>query len=136
MRMKRLSAILIFILALTASGCLEEAKNTDNLSTEEEAALFKRASVAEAKQNYEVAIDLYITIADKCPDSPHRDKALFMAGFLKSENLGQKDEALKYFKELLKKYPDSDLSDDAGFMVEAIEAGQDALSTFNEKTSD
>ena len=59
-----------------------------------------------------------------------------MAGFLKSENLGQKEDALKHFKELLEKYPDSDLSDDAGFMVEVIEAGQDAITIFDEKTSD
>ena len=130
------SLILMVVLLMISGGCSQEVKESANLSAVEEADLFKKASKAEIDGQFEEAVELYVTIADKCPDSSHRDKALFMAGFLKSENLGQKQEALKYFKELLKEYPNSDLSDDAEFMVEAIESDKDVISTFEEKTTD
>ena len=72
-------------------------------------------------------------IAADYPDSPKRDKALFMEAYIKCENLGQKEEALELFRQMLDEYPKSDLADDAKFMMKTIETGKDAISTFEEE---
>jgi len=126
-----LIAIMIMIVSVACSQSQDKAKANKDSETD----MFAQASKAEYNGQYQKAVDIYKNIADNYPDSPLRDKALFMTGFLKSENLNQKQEALPYFNELIQKYPESDLIDDAQFMIKAIQSGQDALTKFEENTS-
>ena len=138
MKVKTINIILIALISISMIGCSKNTDETANKSTDSnnEAALFSQASNAELGQRYEEAADLYAKIANNYPNSQDRDQALFMTGYLKSENLNQKQEALGYFKELLEKYPESDLVDDAQFMINSIESGKDAISTFEEQSLD
>jgi len=139
MEIKTINTILITVISLSVIGCSKNADKTANKSNSDnvtEAALFSQASKAELGQRFQEAADLYVEIANNYPNSQYRDKALFMAGYLKSENLNQKQEALKYFNEMLDKYPESDLVDDAQFMINSIESGKDAISKFEEQSPD
>jgi len=138
MRVKAISIIIMALISMSLIGCSKNTDETANKSIDsgKEAALFDQASKAEFGQRFQEAADLYVEIADNYPNSQYRDKALFMAGYLKSENLDQKQEALGYFKELLEKYPESDLVDDAQFMLNSIESGKDAISTFEDQSLD
>jgi len=136
MKVEAINIILTVLISISLFGC---SKNTDEMAnksadSDKEAALFSQASKAEFGQRFQEAADLYVKIANNYPNSKDRDQALFMAGYLKSENLNQKQEALSYFKEVLEKYPESDLVDDAQFMISAIESGKDAISTFEEQS--
>lgn len=130
MIIRRFSLALVLILFTSMIACSDEGQR--EFSGDDEATLFKKASRAEIEGDFKKAVDIYLTIAGKFPDSDNRDKALFMAGYLKFENLKEKDEALGHFNELLDKYPDSDLADDTEFMIKAIQSGKDAISTFEE----
>lgn len=135
MKLNKLIALIAAVLMIVPVAC-SQSQNKAKADKSSETDLFAQASKAEAAGQYQRAVDIYESIAANFPDSPLRDKALFMTGFLKSENLNQKQEALTYFNELIQKYPESDLIDDAQFMIQAIESGQDALTKFEENTSD
>ena len=137
MKFKAINILLAITISLSLIGCSKNADETAKKSNDnKEAALFSQASKAELGQRFQEAADLYVEIANNYPNSQYRDKAVFMAGYLKSENLNQKQEALNYFKELLDKYPESDLVDDAQFMINSIESGKDAISKFEEQSPD
>lgn len=134
MKLNKLIVLIALVLMVVAVAC-SQSQNKAKADKPSETDLFAQASKAESAGQYQKAVDIYVSIAENYPDSPLRDKALFMTGFLKSENLNQKKEALPYFNELIQKYPDSDLIDDAQFMIKAIQSGQDALTKFEENTS-
>jgi outer membrane protein assembly factor BamD (BamD/ComL family) len=118
----------VLVAGLFVNGC------TQNKSEEDETSLFEKAAGEELANKYGDAVATYEAILKKFPDSPRYDKALFMMGFLKSENLDKKKEARQHFQELIDKFPQSELTDDARFMIESIDRNQDALTTFEEKT--
>ncbi len=70
-----------------------------------------------ADQKYEQSVEVLKSYTEKYPDGPEADKAYFLIGFTYSENLNKKDEAKKYFEVIPEKYPDSELADDAEWMV-------------------
>ncbi|HEX2612961.1 MAG TPA: hypothetical protein VHO02_05165, partial [Fibrobacteria bacterium] len=57
------------------------------------------------------------------PNSPNDYKAMFMVGFIQSEHLHQDSAAVRSFEAMLKKHPNSDLSDDADWMIRNIRSG-------------
>ena len=127
----RLWLLVIITAAFTLVGCTKQKPaDKKSVKTESEAAMFASASQAEQAGRFKQAVEIYENILEKYPDSPNADKAFFMLGFLKSENLKQKKEAMDYFNRLLEKYPDSELADDAAFMLKSIKSGKDALSAF------
>jgi len=71
---------------------------------------------SEAAREYQVYAALW-------PHSPEAYKALFMQGFILSENLKQDSLALPVFRSLLQRYPKTDLTDDAEWMIKNIESG-------------
>jgi outer membrane protein assembly factor BamD (BamD/ComL family) len=117
------------VLTVVFLGCSKETQIVN------EETLFEQANKSQMVQNYRQAVEIYKKIINDYPDSPQLDKALFMIGYIKMENLDEKEDALSYFNKLIEKYPNSDLVDDAEFMIESIQSGQDALSTFKNKTS-
>jgi len=62
-------------------------------------------------------IKAYREVVDQYPDADVTPQALFMVGFINSEEIKNYDEAEKVFKELLQKYPKSELTTSAQWMV-------------------
>ena len=75
------------------------------------------------EEHYTQALDEYTVLYALWPQHPEAYKSLFMKGFILSENLKKDSLALPIFQELLSKYPKSDLSDDADWMVRNIQSG-------------
>jgi parvulin-like peptidyl-prolyl isomerase len=65
-----------------------------------------------------VAIQGYEKFVERFPKNEGADKALFMAGFLYSEELNDYATAKDKFQALLKSYPDSDYASSAQWMIE------------------
>jgi tetratricopeptide (TPR) repeat protein len=69
------------------------------------------ASVEERVGAYRRLVELY-------PDSEYAPQALFMVGFVESEEKRDYDQAEAAFKQLLEKYPNSELASSAQWMIE------------------
>lgn len=65
-----------------------------------------------------VAIQAYEKYVERFPNDPQADKALFMAGFLYSEELKDYAKAKDKFRALLAAYPNSDYASSASWMIE------------------
>jgi tetratricopeptide (TPR) repeat protein len=70
------------------------------------------------------ALEIYNRIIREFPQDPSVYKAEFMVGFINAENLGDTAAASVAFRELIKKYPESDLADDAAYMLKEIKKGK------------
>jgi TolA-binding protein len=82
--------------------------------------LFKKASEAATPQE---KIGYYEQFVEKYPKNERAYEAKFMIGFTLAEELKDYDAAEKVFKEFLRAYPESDLSDDATWMMENMRSG-------------
>ena len=60
----------------------------------------------------------YRRVVDEYPEADVTPQALFMVGFIHSEELKNHDEAERVFRELLQRYPNSELAPSAQWMVE------------------
>jgi outer membrane protein assembly factor BamD (BamD/ComL family) len=100
-----------------------------------EVALFDLAAKAQAENNFKQALDIYHKIIEESPKSARLDKALFMVGFIQYDNLHDTTEAAIAFQQVVDKYPNSDLCDDAKFMLETIKSGQDPFTTLQQKVN-
>ena len=61
---------------------------------------------------------LYRQIVDEYPQDEVTPQALFMVGFIQSEESKDFDAAERVFRELLQKYPSSELASSAQWMVD------------------
>ncbi|MEQ1834316.1 MAG: peptidyl-prolyl cis-trans isomerase [Candidatus Eisenbacteria bacterium] len=77
--------------------------------------MFQEAQgLADASQR----IELYRKIVDEYPEADVTPQAMFMVGFIHSEELKDFDGAERVFRELLQKYPKSELATSAQWMVD------------------
>ena len=63
-------------------------------------------------------IAAYRRVVDEYPDADVTPQALFMVGFIYSEELKDHDAAERVFRELLNRYPKSELASSAQWMVD------------------
>ena len=68
--------------------------------------------------NVEERIGAYRRLVELYPDSEYAPQALFMVGFVESEEKRDYDEAEEAFKQLLAKYPKSELASSAQWMID------------------
>jgi parvulin-like peptidyl-prolyl isomerase len=73
---------------------------------------------AQAAGDAQARIVAYRKVVDEYPNADVTPQALFMVGFINSEELKDYDSAEKVFRDLLKKYPKSELASSAQWMVE------------------
>ncbi len=66
-------------------------------------------------------IGYYQQIVDRFADFEQADRAMFMVGFVHSEERGDKASARTAFEAFLAKFPDSDLAKDARYMIDAMD---------------
>ncbi len=69
-------------------------------------------------------IAAYRRVVEDYPDADVSPQALFMVGFINSEELKQYDEAGKVFRELLQKYPKSELVESARWMLDHMKSDE------------
>jgi len=77
-------------------------------------ALYRLA--AESLNRY-AKLDYYDRLIEAYPEDERADDALFMAGFISSEELYSPGEARRYLRRLLHDFPESEFADDAHFML-------------------
>lgn len=81
------------------------------------------ATIYNEEENYGAARSEYEAIDALWPNHPETYKALFMKGFIEAENLKQDTLAVQTFQKFLKRYPKSDLADDAAWMIKNVQSG-------------
>jgi len=86
-------------------------------------ASFELANIYQELGLYSVSVNEYKAITELWANDPEVYKAYFMQGFVLSEYEKKDSLALLAFEELLKKFPNSELSGDAKIMVENIKSG-------------
>lgn len=85
-----------------------------------------------AAQKPEQTIEVYKKILDKFPDGEGLDKVHFLIAFTYSENLKDYENAKPYFQNVFEDYPESDLADDAKWMMENMEKSPEEISFISE----
>lgn len=93
---------------------------------------FGIAQILIEQERYPQALAEYRRVTYLSPDSPNDYKAMFMIGFIQAEHLRQDSAAVRSFEAMLKKYPESDLSDDADWMIRNIRSGGQLMPTLEE----
>lgn len=73
---------------------------------------------AQAAGDAQTRIAAYREVVDQYPEADVTPQALFMVGFIHSEELKDHDAAERVFRELLQKYPKSELASSAQWMVD------------------
>ncbi|MDR2594524.1 MAG: peptidyl-prolyl cis-trans isomerase [Fibromonadaceae bacterium] len=86
-------------------------------------ASFELANIYQEIGSYSASVNEYKAITVLWANDPDVYKAYFMQGFVLSEYEKKDSLALIAFEELLKKFPNSELSGDAKIMVENIKSG-------------
>jgi len=90
-------------------------------------ASYELASIYQDIGQYSAAVDEYKVIVGLWGDEPDAYKAYFMKGFVLSEYEKKDSLALIAFEEMLKKFPNSELSEDAKVMVANIKSNGKVL---------
>ncbi len=116
-----ITLVLAFVLFVTA-GCSK---------TEEE--LFTEAQEKYNQGDYQQAIDSYDKILKDYPEGPKAVDAIFMTGFIYSNHLNDKENAEKYYNEVVTQYPNHDLAASAKFEIEILGADQADLDSLLQK---
>jgi len=93
----------------------------------QKAASYELANIYQELGMYDVAVSEYKVIMELWPNDSDAYKAYFMQGFVLSEYEKKDSLALIIFEEMLKKFPNSELSDDAKIMVDNIKSGGKVL---------
>ena len=105
-------------------GVKEMAEPFTSAATPEE--LFEMAQ--SAKDPHE-RIEYYQQMVERFPDFEQADRAMFMVGFVYSEELGDSAEARAAFERFLSLYPKSDLVEDAHYMLGALSGTEPPFQT-------
>lgn len=80
-----------------------------------------------ANQRHEESISVFKKILDIFPDHDDLYKVHFLIAFTYSENLKDYEKAKVYFQNVADKYPESDLADDALWMIDNMEKSPDEI---------
>jgi len=93
----------------------------------QKATSYELANIYQELGLYSAAVNEYKAIAGLWANDPDTYKAYFMRGFVLSEYEKNDSLALIAFEEMLEKFPNSELSDDAKIMVDNIKSGGKVL---------
>ena len=70
--------------------------------------------------NSHAKLDFYQTMVDQYPDHELADEALFMVGFVASEEFGDTPQAVGAFRRLQQDYPESEFVDESVWMMQHL----------------
>jgi TolA-binding protein len=94
------------------------------------------AKNAYAKEDFKAAVDGFKELIKMYPKGKHTAEATFMLGFINANNLKNYDEAEKYYKEFIAKYPDNQLKDDAEYELKYLGKDLNSLPMFGAASED
>jgi len=97
---------------------------------------FGLAQIYIEQERYPQAMAEYRRVSYLYPKSPNDYKAMFMVGFIYSEHLKNDSAAVKAFEAMIAKYPKSDLSDDADWMIRNIRSGGKLMPVLEDEPAD
>jgi TolA-binding protein len=89
--------------------------------------LYKAADVSAHSHQTTHAIELYKKLIAKYPDYKNVPNAMFFIGFLYENELKDKKEATKAYREFLMAYPNNEQSDAARFLLQNINTSDEDL---------
>lgn len=89
--------------------------------------LFKGADVAIGVKRYQDAILFYERIYKYYPEFPKRADALFMQAFVYDEHMKMKGKAADLYTQMIEKYPDHTMADDAAALRENLTLTEEEL---------
>ncbi len=105
----------------------------DNHSLQDSVA-FGMAQIFIEQERYQNALSEYRRISYLYPKSSNEYKAQFMVGFIQAEHMKDDSAAVRTFRKMLAKHPESDLSDDADWMIRNIESGGALMPVLQDET--
>ena len=82
--------------------------------------LFKSADINMNMRRPQAAINSFDIILSKYPDFEKVPSALFLKAFIYEDQLKDLENASKYYKLFIEKYPDSDFADDAAISLQYL----------------
>lgn len=89
--------------------------------------LFEMADNSSRQRKYKDSILYYDQIIKFYPNGKDDYKATFMKAFLVSEEMSDKEEGLKLFREFLQKYSTGELNESAQYMIDELEGKHPAM---------
>lgn len=89
--------------------------------------LFKAADVSAHSHQTKQAIDLYKKLIKNYPDYKNVPNAMFFIGFLYENELKDKKEATKAYRDFLMAYPNNEQADAARFLLQNINTSDEDL---------
>jgi hypothetical protein len=93
------------------------------LETLQDSICFGMAQIYIEQEKYQQALAEYRRLSYLYPKSQNNYKAMFMVGFIYAEHIKNDSSAVRSFERMLAKYPGTDLSDDADWMIRNIRSG-------------
>lgn len=82
--------------------------------------LWKAGETARAARDFPTAETIFLELYSQDTDPDLAAKALFLHAFMCDEDLKQFDRAKTLYEQFIKKFPDSDFTDDAQFLLENL----------------
>ncbi len=99
--------ILTFMLVLFLFGCSEKISEKE---------YFDRAQLLEQNEEYDEAIETYLSIYKKFPGGELGDESLFRSAIIQANILRHHEDAIKTHDRLLRAFPESDYAHQSFFM--------------------
>ena len=97
--------------------------------------LHKAAETARAMRTIPKALSLYDWILEQYPNHEKASQALFLKAFTYDNNLGDIENARKYYESFLAKYPEDDFADDTEFLLNNLgKSDEEILEALTKKT--
>ncbi|MDH3650006.1 MAG: tetratricopeptide repeat protein [Saprospiraceae bacterium] len=116
-------------------GLYEQAHRNSKESEQKLEYLWKTGETARALRDYTKAESAFSEIYDKFPEADQASKALFMHAFMMDEDLKAFDKAKGLYESFLTKYPDSDFTDDAQFLLQHLGKTDEEMLEFLQQQS-
>ena len=99
--------------------------------------LWKAGETARAAREFDTAEAIFMDLYAQNESPDLATKALFLHAFMCDEDLKQYDKAKMLYQRFLEKYPDSDFSDDAQFLLENLgKSDEEMLQLLNKSNKD
>jgi outer membrane protein assembly factor BamD (BamD/ComL family) len=96
--------------------------------------IFKAAQRCNASADHEEAIRLFNSIIEKYPKSKMCEEALFIQGYIYENSMHDFVKAKSVYADFLKKYPNSDLAEDAKLAIENMgKSPEEIFESFKDK---
>ena len=89
--------------------------------------LYRAGEIARSLRTLPKALSIYDWILEEYPDFSKTPTVYFLKGFILENNADDKEGARKMYKEFIDKYPNHDMADDVGFLLENLDKSDEQI---------